>query len=107
MRIRLAKVAANSGGTAHIGEEHSDVQLNAARWEFLAAGSAQIGIFFARVGIPGAQPACRPRHRRVMTNLAAGRTRQVAKYAMHDTQRAMPFGQNFSPELLGFRLIAK
>jgi hypothetical protein len=43
----------------------------------------------------------------VMTNLAAGRTRQVAKYAMHDTQRAMPFGQNFSPELLGFRLIAK
>jgi hypothetical protein len=42
-----------------------------------------------------------------MTNLAAGRTRQVAKYAMHDTQRAMPFGQNFSPELLGFRLIAK
>jgi len=40
MRIRLAKVVANSGGTAHIGEEHSDVQLNAARWEFLAAGSA-------------------------------------------------------------------
>ncbi len=58
------KSLANSGGTAHIGEEHSDVQLNAARWEFLAAGSAQIGIFFARVGIPGAQPACRPRHRR-------------------------------------------
>jgi hypothetical protein len=85
----------------------SDVQLNAAWSEFLAAGSDRLG-FFSR-GCESQEPNQLAAHATegVMTNLKAGRTRQVAKYAMHDTQRAMPFGQNFSPELLGFRLIAK